>query len=215
MMFQRNERYNLPNEIAGGIIKSTMTRCQARTALHEAGWSYVGGGSYSSVWRSPDKTRVVKVSKPDNGAEAICEAYCRHPDNPVFPKYFARRTLAGRGHVYEIEALTEVDCQQYRSVRAVGALVVCFDQFPKITDGRPSECNYFEETMDAFKALDSLVDEVGEGRLDWDCHRGNMMMRGDVCVLIDPLYQPQTLTKAWRGTKGNEVSNGDLILISA
>ncbi|MEM8575904.1 MAG: hypothetical protein AAGF48_14915 [Pseudomonadota bacterium] len=214
-MFQRNERYNLPNKIAGGIIKSTMTRCQARTALHEAGWDYIGGGSYSSVWRSPDKTRVVKVSKPDNGAEAICEAYCRDPDNPVFPKYFGRRTLAERGYVYEIEALTELDHDQYRAVRAIGAELINSEQFPKVTGYNPDDCNYPASTARAFGFLSALVDELGEGRLDWDCHSGNMLMRYDACVLIDPLYQPATLKKAWRGTKGNEVSNGDLIPISA
>lgn len=198
-MFEINARYSLPAKIAGGLIKPTMTRREARTALKLAGWRHIGGGSYSSAWLSPDGKRVAKVSKPDRGAEAICEAYCRDKRNSVLPKYFGRVALQDRGHVYEVEALGPLDGDSYDAAREA--------VYEVLEPARPwriaPRCAARKATNRAAMILQELVDEIGTDRLDWDLHRGNVRMRGNVCVLIDPLYDPAEIATAWKGTRGS------------
>lgn len=201
-MFAINARFALPARIAGGLIKPEMTRRQARTALKLAGWRHVGGGSYSSAWLSPDGKRVAKVSKPDRGSEAICEAYCRAKRNRALPKYFGRVVLSDGGHVYEVEALQSLDGDAYDHMMAVYRAETDPDHTYR-GGGKVHLCEAREATIRAIRLLQSMVDKIGTDELDWDLHRGNAMMRGDVVVLIDPLYDPERITDAWKGTEGN------------
>lgn len=198
-MFKTNKRYGLSPTIAGGILHPSMSRRKVRTVLHEAGYTHCGGGSFSSVWRAPGGGRVVKVSKPDRGAEAICEASCRLEGNPVLPRYFGRIELPGGGAVYEVEELEPNDYDCFDNLKA--AMEEGYPQGDVAAfSGDADECPHPEAAGDAHRVLTALIREAGESRLGWDLHSGNAMMRGDVCVLTDPLYDPKGLTDAIKGT---------------
>lgn len=192
----------LPNYSAlGSIVTPTMTRRRARTALHDAGWEYIGGGSFASVWASPDGTRVAKVTKPDRGQQALVRAAQKHPDNPHLPDIYGYLPLNRGGFVVEMERL---DWEGNYSE------VADYDGWA------PLKGDVSPEFYDAWHVVEAEREAEAENGnyLDWDLHDENVMFRDGTPVLLDPLYEPRAHRKA-SGRDGSAHSGREGLLAAA
>jgi hypothetical protein len=180
----------------GLFIHSGMTRQIARRTLLDSGWTYLGGGSFSSVWRSPDGERAVKVTKPDRGSDATTAAAQDRRNNPHLPKVYGHTRLACGGSATEVEVLQEVSSEDYFRAR---------EAFYRWQDGRELE-RVPAALLDAFWALTRHAEGLGLSSDPWDIHCGNMMSRnGETVVLTDLLYDKETL----KGGNGHGGSRHD------
>lgn len=179
----------------GSLITADMTRKDARTVLYDAGWDFVGGGSFSSVWRSPDQTRVVKVTKPDPGGEATLRVALKHPDNPHLPTIFGWLALANGGTAVETEALLPDDGGAYEEFEGS-------DEWYDYGEGWDSPL------AEALRALNA---ERKAAHVSWDEHEENIMLRPDgTIVLTDLLYSMAALRHAagYGGAATNDYRRG-------
>jgi hypothetical protein len=182
----------------GTLITANMSRKRARTALHDAGWEFLDGGSYASVWGSPDGTRVAKVTKPDGGQRALIAAAKKHPDNPNLPTIYGFLQLKRGGFVVEMELL-DWDGD--------------YGEVAEFDGSAPSrkdiDAGYvtpeFYAAWHAVQAERSAAREKGI-YLDWDLHDENVMFRNGTPVLVDPLYEPRRHHAARTGTGNAELT---------
>lgn len=90
----------------GLLVTPEMTRQEARSALSAAGFVFLSGGSFAGVVLAPEGDRVVRISKPDRGAEV---AYAAFMGDLVVdehtPRAYAFLRLADGGTVAEVERL--------------------------------------------------------------------------------------------------------------
>jgi hypothetical protein len=174
------------------IIDPSMTRRDARAALKRAGWTFVGGGSFATVYASPDETVVAKVTKPDAGAAALYKIAQKHPDNPHFPRYQGRIKLGSRGYVYEVERLTPwYDYDDY-------------DEAEAAADDLPS----FEEAHELIRAAIRCSRTTSRRKpLDEDFGFSNAMRRGSTFVFTDPLFAEEDLSRSYRGRGASNPDN--------
>lgn len=181
----------LPNYSAiGSIVTRNMTRRSARTALYNAGWRYIGGGSFASVWASPDGTRVAKVTKPDRGQRALIKAAQAHPDNPHLPTIYGYLGLKRGGFVVEMERLDWGGN---------------YDEVSDYDGHAPTKGDVSDAFYEAWHAVDDQLYRFGQRGhyLNWDLHDENVMFRDGVPVLVDPLYEPNAHINA-SGHRGSD-----------
>lgn len=149
--------------------------CRMKRQLCHAGFRKVGGGARSTVWsRSNDKT-VVKLA--DDAAYAMYIGMAKDADSKHFPRIH-RSWRSQYGQVYIMERLDDwsdaVDIDDHWSfIETVRAAV---EANKKVKDA----C-----VATAVKILAKVV-SAGEGH-GLDLHRGNVMYRGKVPVITDPV----------------------------
>jgi len=186
------------------LLNPAMTRSESRVTLHKAGWVYCGGGSFSSVWRLGD--RVIKVTKPDAGAELTYEAAQALPHNTALPRYFDKLDLVDGGTVYEVEALAEFD--QFYDVAQGEAFNWLRDKARSGGDEERCDADEPANVDDAREAYDWLHAHF-DGICDWDIHSGNVMFRGVDIVLIDVVYEIAAMS--WSAWSNGSRHNGDVV----
>jgi hypothetical protein len=177
----------LESRSALSLITPDMTRRKVRATLHAAGWEFHGGGSFASVWLSPDGTRVAKVTKPDGGQEVLIRVAMAHPDNPYLPTVYGFLPLDAGGFVVEMEFL-DFDGD--------------YEELGQWDGWRPSseEPEALREAWDAIEAERVRYGDENYTYLDWDLHDENVMFRNGQSVFVDPLYEPRMHHKARTGT---------------
>lgn len=179
----------------GSVVTSDMTRRAARLALYRAGFTYLSGGSFASVWLAPDGERVVKVTKPDPGMEATYEASSALPDSPHLSRFYGRLALANGGFAYEVEALHPADEDAYNDFED--------SEEWRILEWNPAgdpRTHYATPIAEALGAL-AGAKRKGPCHLGWDMHDGNVMERDDgTLVLTDLIYAPSHLSDSANNT---------------
>lgn len=200
-------------------VHPSMTRAQARAELFKSGWQFVGGGSFASVWKQGE--RVVKVTKPDAGAEAVYRLAQAHPDCAAFPRYFGRVELADGGVAYEVEALEEMlpydeqhdvayaiayngaawcrgKAREQRPVAPCSAELLAAETAHVAEACRLIHAHAVESGGEPWEGKGN--DEWQAGMVAWDIHSGNVMFRGHQLVWTDPLYEPVRMGQSsWQG----------------
>lgn len=85
--------------------------------LLACGWNVCGIGDWATVWRSPDGTRVARVS-PFEPAYGVFVRLCREFEgHPLLPRIDFDAPLAGGGRVTVMEFLLPVEPEEAEKVR--------------------------------------------------------------------------------------------------
>jgi hypothetical protein len=168
---------------------AAMSRQDVRRLLFTSGWQFLDGGSFSSVWKAPDGSRVIKVTKPDRGSDATTAASRANPDNPWLPNIFATSRLACGGSMTEVELLEP--CEYDRNFKDVDKVVQSFENDATVTAPH-------KPLLEALVALDKEADRLDLTDNRWDCGVRNVMIRQSASgvkqiVLTDLLYDKETL----------------------
>lgn len=104
--------WNHPVAQAGGEKHSPFAnRGTFGGALKKKGYEYIGSGVYSTVYAKPGSTRVIKVTKVDDGG---WYAYCKWAETKGYagtwaPKVYAHKSFPGKGVFGEPFVVTVVE----------------------------------------------------------------------------------------------------------
>jgi hypothetical protein len=156
------------------------------TGLMREGWKPVGDGSFTNVFISPDRSRVLKFADGE-GQRATVDAALANPHNPHLPKIYGVIDLYGDyDFAYEAECLTSFveDSDEFEwedestwpdEYRKWSSRWNPNENERRIKFGRNGPMK------DALRSLKAAMDDWG---VDWDAHPGNVMVRPSTGELV-------------------------------
>lgn len=190
--YKSNELYNKAKEIFDVDVKDKplyVSQDEWRTIMEHYGFKHLGSGSYGSAYEHPKYPWVFKIFKGDNSYFKFFNYARRNQHNPNLPKIKGSYIRIGNdAYVVRLEKLQEISREQYQKVEEI------INTFQDII----ADEKYDNELTPEEKQLLKLYPGIHEflsalWHLDIfstsypDLHGGNIMMRGDVPVIIDPV----------------------------
>jgi hypothetical protein len=174
--------------------------------LYNNGFRALGSGSFGTVWEHPKLSYVLKVFTADDIAYADWMATARqHKSNPHMPKFLSPKpfTIVPGVMAVRMERLTRIDENTYKmlnminivvneaiiSRQSASALIASSVEYRR-HNGFMTYCQNYPEFV---PALDILVKFVMRPGFRPDIHDDNLMMRGPVIVLTDPVFDKKAL----------------------
>ena len=168
-------------------VKDVATRNEVQKKLHELGFKKIGEPSgYAGVYEHPNLSYALKVfDANDRGYRTFLQVVAQHP-NPHFPKFrgkpmaIVKSVMAIRMEKLKTFPIsTYIDRLEYMLSHAT------------TTDWRNTikhndlAKEFLEKWPQFAEAIDLLVAAKNKN-IRWDWHEGNIMLRGDCPVIIDP-----------------------------
>lgn len=145
--------------------------------LHNAGYRLIGQGGQAEVYHKPGKEYVLKIfSSRDYAYQDFLKLVMAHP-NKHFPKIIGKLVKVSPSvYAVRLEPLSSLtDWEGYDAVR---------DYMAGRLDDEQEQ--WLEERPELLDALRLITSELGEHSRD--LHAGNVMMRGNDLVIIDPVF---------------------------
>ena len=137
----------------------------------------VGTGLYSSVLSRPDLNYVVKIFDRDPGYEKYLNYVVKYQKNPHVPKM--RGKVISLGPRFKVVRLEKLEPYDYSNVQQRND----FDAIDEYVYGAKTNREYLKgELPEILPVLDEIMSHSG-----LDLHSGNLMFRGSVPVITDPL----------------------------
>jgi hypothetical protein len=174
--------------------------------LYNNGFRALGSGSFGTVWEHPKLSYVLKVFTADDIAYADWIATAQqHKNNPHMPRFVSPRIVRIVPGVVAIrmERLTRIDTATYNMLNMINIAVneaiisrqsasalIASDAHYRMHNGFMTYCRDYPEFV---PALDILVKFVMRPGFRPDLHDDNLMMRGPVIVLTDPVFDKKAL----------------------
>ena len=162
--------------------------------LNKLGWTKAGAGAYSSVYKNPNKSFVLKINKrPDKGYEEYVNVIKRYR-NKHFPRISDMKVMKiGKDNYYvylieKLKALPRSDLIAFDIKDAIDALYGC-----DYKDMGESLLEYFDKmplfrrNPDLIRAVYIVANNIGYN-FDIDIHGGNIMKRADGTIVITDPY---------------------------
>lgn len=141
----------------------------------------VGLGFYSSVLSRPDLNYVVKIFKDDYGYEEYLKYIVKYQNNPHVPKMRGKVLTVGlRFKVVRLEKLTPLDPNN--NFHSQISENIWNYLYLNKADNEPDREILEKQFPQIIPVLDYIMQY---SRIDF--HEGNIMFRGDVPVITDPL----------------------------
>lgn len=140
----------------------------------------IGSGYYAQVYARPEDNYVIKIFREDPGYARFLQFIKTQANNPYVPKLKGKIiNLPNKYSLVRLEKLSRIDIDLFKKIE--------FAAFNPYDTELVSEIN--EKYPGLLKFIESLLDQTRGGRIAFDLHRGNMMMRGDTPVIIDPFAE--------------------------
>ena len=171
-----SDQYNLQDAIADKMLAH--------------GFSYAGEGSFSTVFVNPDYPFALKIFVDDQQYIRWFNFCKQHQNNPFVPKLRGRvvRVIPDAGvYAARIEKLEEYEGEDVNpdSQFFISMLMKVYDK----TSSSFSKKIKWEKFTGYNDHIDTIIAELSSApRRTLDTHEGNIMLRGDQAVLIDPYY---------------------------
>lgn len=144
--------------------------------LESHGFKFVGRGVHGLVLEKPGYPWIFKIFKQDPYYHMFLDYAIKHQDNPNVPKIKGKMIpIIGKTYLVRMEPLTPIDPNHELITRTEAYFHL---------DDMPGDTRRWLQSRypGVWKAL--------EGSQSWDgmldLHQGNIMMRGNTPVLIDP-----------------------------
>lgn len=155
----------------------------------------IGSGYYSHVYARPDDPYVIKIYHDDPGYQHFLSFIREYPNDQHLPKVKLSVKLPGSFRLIRIERLAPSSVH-------VSSMIYDFTTLYKkikiISREYDSDSSYIRSRLEGFSkliavefpslvgTLKRIVDYADSYNLDMDIHPGNIMMRGNIPVIIDP-----------------------------
>jgi hypothetical protein len=151
--------------------------------LAALGWNSLGSGHYAKVFSNPTKSYVLKIFQQDYGYEKYLDIIRKNKGNPHVP------ILYGRG--VPVQLTPKVSAIRMEKLQSVTEDIIDLYVDPEY-EFEPTVEDIFSEENEMylkkrFPDLYKLVKQISGADTDWDMHENNVMARGNVLVIIDPL----------------------------
>jgi hypothetical protein len=159
--------------------------------LTAKGFRQLGSGAYAGVWEHPNHPWVFKVFKNDE-AYMTYYKWCRsHQNNPNVPKIKGGVIkINDETYAIRMEKLSPIDKDVYNDVdRAVGAFEWYVRGIKKGWDEETMERvrAELEEYREAYPGIYEIMAMIFKSGYRLDLHFNNIMQRGDIPVITDPI----------------------------
>ena len=182
--------YKKAKEILGGDIRDKplyATLVEWQSIMEAYGFTHLGTGSYGSAYEHPSYPWVFKVFKHDNSYLKFYNYVRKNQHNPNLPKTKGSYIKIGTdAYAVRLEKLTPItDDQYYKLQDLIDIFRDTFNPKLKITDNVRS---LIQQNPGIYEITNALYNSKTFGDDSHiDMHGGNIMMRGNTPVFIDPL----------------------------
>lgn len=155
--------------------------------LKTRGYTPLGNGAFGIAFKSPHLDYVIKIFKNDAAYLAFVE-YCLTRSSPHLPKFRGKPlSIDGEHFLVRMEMLTPYN-QGNKLLLDISRMCEFFENGGSpSTIKSPIDKNIYRKHKSLF---DVCYDLFKNTQYTYDIHEGNLMMRGDTIVIVDPYYQP-------------------------
>jgi hypothetical protein len=169
---------NPPTDI-GSYADAELTAIARK--LNELGYKQynIGTGYYAQVYARPEDNYVIKIFRPDVGYSTFLKFIRDNTNNPYVPKLKGKIIkLPNNYSVVRLEKLKRIDIDLFKKI--------------DFASNNPQDKQLIDEINQTYPGLLQFIEKLKEevrnsqGKLGYDLHRSNMMMRGDTPVVTDP-----------------------------
>lgn len=187
-------------------LNTTLSRLVSASSVHEIagvlerrGWTNIGSGAFASAYIHPDlPDRVLKVFTADSAylaylKQVVMPLQGRNPHVPVVHAFTPLSRLGPSAGVVLLEKLSKADGSATEAMRSKLDSVARFGQNEARVKGLPRDLIRLGNRIHATRVREATRREkVGQCRREnaipgVDMHGGNVMMRGAVMVVTDPI----------------------------
>jgi hypothetical protein len=163
--------------------------------MAQFGFNVLSGGEFSLVFENPKLQQVVKVYNDEcyDNFIALCKA---NSDNPHLPK-FKGTSVRPRpnARMIRIERLQNMSDAEYKILGINRLLRIAKDLAFNV---EPGEWEVPPESQSLLDAFVLICKNLPHGKCFIDMHEGNIMLRGNTPVIIDPFAPDAAL--GWHST---------------
>jgi hypothetical protein len=175
-----NELTGYKNDPLYNILQNTSNASELEKNLESGGFKkyLIGSGLFSSVLTRPDLNYVVKIFHNDPGYETYLTYIMKYQNNPHVPKMRGKVISVGPNFkVVRLEKLNPIDKFDNLQMRL-------FDLMRQyLYNNKHNKYMVKLNIPDALPVLDDIMSQSN----NIDFHDGNVMFRGSVPVITDPL----------------------------
>lgn len=159
---------------------------EVRPILRAHGYDMVGEGTFAYVWAKAEASTVLKIfTVRDKAFLAYANFVMRHQDNPHFPRYVGKLIrINDDWRAVRMERLTAMT--DHDVIWDIGEYLNYQTRYSEWPD-EPEKPAAFTAWPKLQAACDLIVDFLFENRVKHDIHEDNIMLRGSVPVLTDPV----------------------------
>ena len=190
--YKNNEIYNKAKDIFGSDIRGKpiyVSLDEWQALMHQYGFNHLGTGNYGSVYEKPGYPWVFKLFTYDDAYYAFLQYVRKNQNNPNLPKMKGNIIkINDNTFAVRMEKLSEVsknNFYEYQAALYTMAEVIQYDI--NVKDMDQEERDTIKQYPGFLKFITDWVRNSMINKYELDIHEGNIMMRGNVPVLIDPL----------------------------
>lgn len=160
------------------------TREEATTRLLAAGYRQLGQGQTGTVFKNPESPHVLKLFDSTDTAYRTFVELARKHENQHFPKFFGKLiAVTPRYYAIRTELLLPSSYRRDNEIEMIDKYIRQMRDY----GNSPDTYLYMEANPELKRAADLIVDVLKPGKFFCDIHQPNVMLRGDVLVLTDPI----------------------------
>lgn len=158
-----------------------------KTILHSKGWATLGSGSYADVYGKPGVDYVLKVFDANDYAYREYIDVIRQHDNPHFPRVKGKLVeINDHFAAVRLEILSPMKPTKFAMLDVSHIIQLWLHGEEKMEEFEKRAAEAMFDALPRMKeALTIIRDNLG--RNFFDVHDRNLMMRGNVIVIIDPV----------------------------
>ena len=187
--YKSNELYNKAKEIFDVDVKDKplyRSLDEWKSIMNDYGFKHLGTGSYGSAYEHPNYPWVFKIFKGDTSYIKYFNYAKRNQNNPNIPRIKGSYIRIGNdAYVVRLEKLQEISGEQYKKLEKIINHILYIVDMTK--DNQPLE-KEDKQIIQMYPGLYKIYSDVSNFENSYvDIHSGNIMMRGDVPVIIDPV----------------------------
>lgn len=184
--YRKNPYYKKAREIftdpETGPIPKRKNKLRALTAwLDWHGFKNVGEGSFAAVYEKAGYPWVFKVFNGDPAYMHFLKYAMKHQDNPHLPKIRGVMKVDNNTYVVRMENLTNVKLGQ----EPVTTLLKKLNNMDTYGDISERDVEWIKSN---FPKIHEFFMDFPLAGYEYDIHSGNIMLRGNTVVIVDPLY---------------------------
>ena len=190
--YKSNDLYNKAKEILGGDIRDKPLYASLdewEVIMKQYGFIHLGTGSYGSAYEHPNYPWVFKVFKNDKSYFAFFNYARRNQNNPNLPKIKGSYIKIGPdAYAVRLEKLQPMSQDEWIKLDKITDDLQ--EMVAKVTYGgewTAEEISLKKQFPGIYEIISAMWNADIFKNSYADIHSGNIMMRGDVPVFIDPV----------------------------
>ena len=169
--------------------------------LDDHGFKKLSSGSFGFVYEKPGYPWVFKIFTQDPAYLHFLKYALANQSNPNLPK-LKGKILKINDNTY---AVRMEKLQSTRSAEITPTLIELFQIIENIhyRTRKNKDTNWLKNN---YPGIYKIINDLQDGDWPFDLHDKNMMMRGNVPVIIDPIYDPNGMNESITEKQLNELT---------